>query len=226
MDRFKRYGLYVVPDGELFAAGSAWLGWDSAAGQRVAHSDVADLPDTAEALTATPRKYGFHGTMKPPFVLAEGTDVTGLDRAARAFCATRVPVAIPRLDVNRLGGFVALAPSQPSDALKDLAGACVEALDSFRAPPSDAELARRRKAGLTARQEAMLQAWGYPYVMEEFRFHMTLTGRTPNADAVCTALTRHFAPVLPQPFKITSLALMGEDAQGAFHLVHRYALSG
>ena len=32
------------------------------------------------------------------------------------------------------------------------------------------------KSGLTDRQEALLTQWGYPYVMEEFRFHITLTG--------------------------------------------------
>lgn len=226
MDRFKRYGLYVVPEGDLFAAGSAWLGWDSVAGRQGAHPNVADLPDTADALTATPRKYGFHGTMKPPFVLASGTSIAGLDSAARAFCAARPPVTIPQLEVKRLGGFVALAPTEPSDPLADLAGACVEALDGFRAPPSDAELARRRKMGLTDRQEALLQKWGYPFVKEEFRFHMTLTGRTSDAEAACAALTHYFAPVMPQPFGISSLALMGEDAEGVFHLVHRYALSG
>lgn len=226
MERFKRYGLYVVPEGALFSKGSTWLGWDSVAGKSLAHSPIGDLPEDIAALTATPRKYGFHGTIKPPFFLAEGTDADGLNDAARAFCATRPPVVIPKLEVRRLGGFVALVPSRPSDALADLAGATVAALDSFRAPPSDAELARRRKAGLTDAQEALLQRWGYPYVMEAFRFHMTLTGRTPHADAVQRALAQHFAPVLTAPFAINSLALMAEDNAGAFHLLHRHALSG
>lgn len=226
MRKFKRYGLYVVPNGALFAAGSAWLGWDSEAGVAVAHPEVKGLPEAVDDLTATPRKYGLHGTMKPPFILADGMDFDGLDRAAKAFCEARAPVVIPSLEVRRLGGFVAIIPSEPSAALAELAGAAVAALDTFRAPPSEAELARRRKAGLSEPQEAMLQRWGYPYVMEEFRFHLTLTGRTPNADTVCAALKAHFEPVLPTPFGVESLALMGEDAEGVFHLIHRYALSG
>lgn len=226
MDRFNRYGLYVVPEGALFAAGSAWLGWDSATGQQVAQPEVADLPQTARTLTATPRKYGFHGTIKPPFALAKGTDATGLDACARAFCATRAPVVIPALQLKVLSGFVALAPIEPSAALAKLAGAAVAALDDFRAPAPASELARRRKAGLTDAQEALLQRWGYPYVMEAFRFHLTLTGRTPHAEAVRAALAPHFAPVLREPFVINSLALMGEDASGAFHLLQRYPLCG
>ncbi|ABD55771.1 protein of unknown function DUF1045 [Jannaschia sp. CCS1] len=158
--------------------------------------------------------------------MMDGTNAAGLDAAARWFCAGRVPVEIPALDIRRLGTFVALVPSAPSEGLADLAGAAVEALDPFRAPPSEAELARRRKPGLSDRQETMLQRWGYPYLREEFRFHMTLTGRTAEAERVCTALAQHFAPVLPRPFVIESLALMGEDAEGAFHLIHRYPLSG
>lgn len=226
MNEFKRYGLYVVPDGGFFEAASAWLGWDSAQGLAVAHPQISGLPEPVEVLTATPRKYGFHGTIKPPFVIAEGQSVHGLSASARAFCAGRAPVRIPEMAVQRLGRFVAIVPSAPSQGLADLAGATVEALDAFRAPPSEAELAKRRKAGLSERQETLLRRWGYPYVMDEFRFHLTLTGATDQGDAVSTALADHFAPVLPQPFVIDNLALMGEDADGRFHLIQRYALSG
>jgi len=220
MDKFKRYGIYVLPTGALFDAASAWLGWDSTAGTMVPHPEVADLLNSVEALTATPRKYGFHGTIKPPFFLAEGHSIDALAEATKKFCARRAPVTIPDLTVRCLGKFVAIVPAAPSAGLSELAAATVEELDCFRAPPSDAELARRRKANLSARQEAHLQAWGYPYVMDEFRFHLTLTGRTDEAKQVRDALAVHFAPVLPSPFVINSLALMGEDAAGRFHPIH------
>ncbi len=226
MEEFKRYGLYVVPQGALFDAASAWLGWDSTTGQAAPHPDVAGLPEPVEILTATPRKYGFHGTIKPPFVLAEGQSIDALHNAATDFCAKQTPVAIPTLTVRRLGGFIAIVPSDPSQALAALAAATVETLDVFRAPPLETELAKRRKASLSDRQEALLRQWGYPYVMEEFRFHLTLTGRTKHADTVRDALAAHFAPILPSPFLVDSLALMGEDASGKFHLIQRYTLSG
>jgi putative phosphonate metabolism protein len=225
---FRRYGIYVVPEGAFHAAGAAWLGWDMVRGTAVAHPDLPGLPGHPADLTATPRKYGFHGTVKPPFRLAEGTDPDALGDAVAAFCAARAPVEVPALAVRRLGGFVAVVPDAPCPALSDLAAAAVAALDPFRAAPDAAELARRRRSGLTERQEALLQAWGYPYVMEEFRFHLTLTGKLPVADAdtARAALAAHFAPVLPRPFRIASLCLVGEDAEGLFHLVHRYTLSG
>ncbi len=225
---FRRYGIYVVPEGAFHEAGAAWLGWDVVRGQTVAHPEVPDLPGDPADLTATPRKYGFHGTVKPPFRLAEGTEAHSLKAAMAAFCAVRPPVEVPALAVRRLGGFVAVVPAAPCPALADLAAAAVAALDPFRAPPTGAELARRRKSGLSERQEALLQAWGYPYVMEEFRFHLTLTGNLPvaEAEAVRDALAAHLNPVLPAPFRIDSLCLVGEDDDGRFHLVHRYTLSG
>ena len=226
MDTYKRYGLYVVPTGPFFDAASAWLGWDSVAGMPVKHTDVAGLPSSVVDLTATPRKYGFHGTIKPPFVLAKGQTIDALHQAAHKFCARAPSVSIPDLRVKRLGRFVAIVPTAPSEDLAALAASTVEALDHFRAPPSDAELARRRKAGLSDRQEAMLRQWGYPYVMEEFRFHLTLSGHSDHAEMVAEVLGSHFAPVIPKPFVIESLAMMGEASDGRFHLLHRYPLGG
>jgi hypothetical protein len=188
---------------------------------------MSGLPRPVAEMTETPRKYGFHGTIKPPFALAPGRTLAELEHAAGALCARLAPVEIPRLAVRRLGGFVAVVPADPSPALAHLAAEVVKRLDIFRAPASEAELARRRKSGLSAAQEANLRAWGYPYVLEEFRFHMTLTGRLGrDAEPVAERLQAAFAPVLPAPFTLGSLCLMGEDVAGMFHVLHRYPLSG
>jgi putative phosphonate metabolism protein len=228
MNGFARYGIYMVPDGDFYRAGADWLGWDSKAGRACPHPTLPGLPQPAEALTATPRKYGLHATIKPPFRLAPGREAGALDAALRSFCARRAPVTLPALSIRRLGGFVAAVPDSDSADLQELAAQVVETFDPFRAALTEAELAKRRKARLTPRQEALLAQWGYPYVMEEFRFHITLSGSLPQAQAedLCTILRAHFVPVLPDPLVIDSLCLMGEDADGLFHLIHRYGLSG
>jgi hypothetical protein len=100
-------------------------------------------------------------------------------------------------------------------------------LDAFRAPPDESELAKRRKAGLSARQEAMLTRWGYPYVMDDFRFHLTLTGRLPRADRRrVAALIEARLPPLPAPFALDEVALVGERPDGFFELIERAALKG
>ncbi|MBO6602047.1 MAG: DUF1045 domain-containing protein [Roseicyclus sp.] len=228
MSEFTRYAIYMLPQGAFYQAGAAWLGWDAEAGAERAHPVLDGLPATPEEITATPRKYGFHGTIKPPFRLAEGTSRAELETAAEALLASLSPVQLPGLVIRRLGGFVAAVPERPSAGLADLAAAVVRGLDRFRAPPGEAELARRRKSGLSRRQDALLEAWGYPYVMEEFRFHLTLSGHFAEAEAEALAgrLTAHFAPVLPRPFGVDALALMGEAQDGRFHLIHRYTLAG
>lgn len=225
--QFRRYGIYYTPEpGPLADFGAAWLGWDLAKGTPVAHPEVSGLPVPIEDITATPRKYGLHGTIKPPFFLADGTDAAMLDEALATFCASQSPVTLEGLALAQLGGFLALKIDGDQTPLADIASACVRTLDSFRAPPSDAELARRRKANLSAAQEALLQQWGYPYVMEEFRFHITLSGRLgAHAEATKAALEPHVAPLLPRPFVVTGLTLVGEDDAGMFHSIRRHTFS-
>jgi hypothetical protein len=135
-------------------------------------------------------------------------------------------VILPALELVTLEGFLALIPAAPSADLQDLAAEVVRALDPYRAPLSPAEIARRRPELLTTRQRELLGIYGYPYVMEQFQFHLTLSGalaadQTAQARA---AAQSHFAGVVPQPFVIADLCLCGEDDLGQFHLMHRYPL--
>jgi putative phosphonate metabolism protein len=224
--KFDRYAIYFTPQGSLAEAGAAWLGWDLARGRTVAHPDVAGL-DVA-ALTETPRKYGLHATIKPPFVLAEGASADGLQAAFEVLCTRLAPVTLDGLALTPLGRFLALTPEGDTAALNAMAAEVVRGLDMFRAPPTEADLARRRQANLTPAQEANLIQWGYPYVMDAFRFHITLTSKLPKADLpqVTAALDPYITPHLPQPFVLSSLTLVGQAKDGMFHEVHRAALSG
>ncbi len=227
--QFRRFGIYYTPQSGAFATfGAQWLGWDIETGTRVAHPEISGLPRPIEEMTATPRKYGLHGTIKPPFRLAEGTTREGLADAMATLATRLAPVTLAGLSLSRIGSFVALTIAGDQSPLAGLAGEVVEGLDPFRAPPSDDELARRRKSNLSPRQEALLAEWGYPYVMDEFRFHITLTGRLARgeAEAVQTALAPHLAPLLPAPFEVPDLTLVGEDEDGMFHEIQRFALSG
>src|SRR5690606_25376449 len=123
------------------------------------------------------RHYGFHATLKAPFRLAPGVSPERLRAAVADFAARRPAFAVPAMKVSAIGGFLAVTLATPSPAMQALADAAVAELDAFRAPPTEAEIARRLQGGLTSQQEALLRRWGYPYVFEEFRFHMTLTGR-------------------------------------------------
>lgn len=227
MTEFRRYAIYAVPEGALYAYGAAWLGWDSITGQAVPQSDLPDVPVGTQDLTRTPRKYGFHGTIKAPFRLRDGLSRAEVEHALAAFCGAQRGVEVP-LKVALLGQFVALIPAVAAPALDGLAAATVRALDPMRAPLTPAERQRRKPDRLSPAQRVHLDQWGYPFVMDQFRFHLTLTGGVAPADRapVLVALAAHFAPVLDQPYRLGSLCLMGEAEDGRFHLLHRQTLAG
>ena len=181
MDGYERYAIYWAPDpGALADMAAAWLGWDPAAGCAVPHPDVArPAAGLWPRSPRTPRKYGFHGTVKPPFRLAGRQQRRGPAQAAAHALRGLAPVALsgpcPAPD-RRFRGADARGRRPARSPL--WRPRVVEGLDRFRAPPDAAEIARRRPERLSARQRDHLARWGYPYVMEEFQFHLTLTGRS------------------------------------------------
>ncbi len=223
-----RTALYFTPrsDHPLLHAAVDWLGRD-AYGARVPTSPDAVQAGTLamaewQTLTASPRRYGFHATLKAPFRLARGKSVATLDAALSAYCMETAPVLLPGLTLSRLGSFFALVPAAPSPYLQALAGETVRTFEPFRAEPDDADIARREKPGLTETQRLNIRAWGYPYVFEDFRFHMTLTGPVPEADQarVEAVLRQHFHDFLgddgtSEPLAIDTLALFVEREAGA-----------
>lgn len=226
----ERYAIYYVPDERATWAQvcMAWLGWDMVAGQSLPHPDVPGVPNRISALTAVPRRYGLHATIKPPFRMAPGKTVLGLERAIQDLAERQTPITLDGLTLTPLGRFLALTVPGETGALDTMAARAVRTLDTFRAAPTPQELARRRAARLTEAQEANLTNWGYPYVMESFRFHITLTSKLPKEDlnTIRCALDDYLAPLLPRPFRIGDLALVGEDSEGIFRLIRRFPLNG
>ena len=217
-----RFAVYVAPppDEPLAGLAASWLGRDAWTGHAVERpAAVSPGPAVVARLTAEPRRYGFHGTMKPPFRLAADLDAPRLRGTFADFCEGRAPVRIAALRLARIGEFFALVPDGDAPALDALAADVVRAFDAFRAPATAAETARRRPERLSPRQRGYLETWGYPYVFEEFRFHMTLTGPVPEAEQgeVERVLQAVFAPVIGKPLAVDALCLFVEpDPPGDF----------
>jgi phosphonate metabolism protein PhnN/1,5-bisphosphokinase (PRPP-forming) len=228
-----RYALYFSPavGSAWHEAGSAWLGRDAANGEGRPQPQLPGVPRLMmTAMTDEARRYGFHATLKAPFRLAEGFSEAQLIAMVQAFCRRQRPVTLQNVQVKSMGSFLALRPEGPLDDIGALAMRCVSYFDLLRAAPNEAELARRRRSSLTPRQEMLLTRWGYPYVEEEFRFHMTLTDTLDKADAdVDYALRRgaeaHFASMIADtPLTIDALTVFREAQPGApFELWQRFA---
>lgn len=222
---FSRFAVYIVPDAHdpLYLLASQWLGWDSVYQQHMeAPSDFSH--DIWQSATTQPRKYGFHATMKAPFVLQKDKTIEQLelDVGNIAQSINRFTITV-RLESLR--GFIALTLQQASSNLVALEKKLVTELDQYRTAAGAGELARRRQAGLTPRQERLLCDYGYPYVLDEFKFHMTLTGRLtlPQEHQIYSYLEGKF-PSFPYTIQIPHIALMGEQ-NGRFVLIKRFPLS-
>jgi len=223
---FKRYAIFYTPEGEFAEWGARWLGWNSRTGAVVRHPDIAGLD--VPALTDTPRKYGLHGTLKAPFALAAGTNQLRIEQVAAEFAQNHSGFEAGPLALCYKNGFVALRPSLDLPVLQEFADLVVRAFDHLRAPLTAEDLIRRRKTRLSSRQDQQLMTWGYPFVFDDFQFHLTLTGRVNNqmAAQVIEALEPQIGPLLPARFVINAITLMGEDADGMFHQIDRYPITG
>ena len=217
----QRYAVYFAPapSTALEMFGDEWLGEAAPGGVDA---------DAWTEITEAARGYRFHATLKPPFVLAKGRTAKQLDRALIDFTAGRETFDV-QLELRALHGFLALMLAEPSPAMQALAADCVRDFDGFRAPPTEAELARRRRAKLSPAHERNLERWGYPYVFDEFRFHMTLTRRL-NDDERATwepVLRQRAAAVVGSTIAVDAVTLfMQPDTGQPFRKLRRYAFSG
>ena len=226
---FKRLGVYFTPpEGPLASFGSAWLGWDIATGQNTDPLSLSGVPLPASIVTARASKYGFHATLKAPFVLSEDADQAAVEAEFEGLSAQTAPVHVGSLKMAALGRFLALVPKDQPNALTALASDIVNRFEPFRAPMTDDVLALKNKPHLSDRQRSNLENFGAPHVHEDFRFHMTLTDRLskPHLDAVHDALLNHLAELLMYPLTLDALSLVGEAEDGQFHLIRRYPLNG
>ena len=226
-----RYAIYFAPspDTLLWRAGCHWLGRDPA---RDAPLDQPQVPGYSkqrlQLLTKSPAQYGLHATLKAPFRLAEGCRPESLREALGRFAALRSPFTMPPLEVAELSGFLALCPVERCEALHALADDCVTVFDEFRRAPDAEELSRRRATRLSPLQDALLQQYGYPYVLEAYRFHITLTERLDSADAQTLRpwLSDFLSEALFEPVVVDTVCLFVQESPGAaFRLTDRFCSS-
>jgi putative phosphonate metabolism protein len=226
-----RCAIYFTPprDHPLTVAAARWIGRDAFTGKRIDGVETAGITESDRAyLTAPPRRYGFHATLKAPFGITDSGKLTVLNESLRRFCSKRPPAKIPETRIALLDDYFALVPTAPCNELSALAADVVGAFDSFRAPLTERDFAKRGREHLTDRQLNHLLNWGYPFVFEDFRFHMTLTGPVPRLERehVADVLQHYFGPLATAPLAVDHLALFIEPEPYAplvIHAIHSLA---
>lgn len=231
MTGFPRYAIYFAAgaDHALSRFGAELLGYDAYTGDEASFPQEAlhVAPDWRD-ITTDPRKYGFHGTLKAPMELAPGKTEAELKAACATFAAKARPMPRIRPVVDSISGFIAVIPEQPAAELQQLAADCVRDFEDFRAALTAEDRARRRPEKLSERQRDYLDRWGYPYAMEEFRFHMTLTGRldAERRGPILEMLRARFAALGLDTLAIDRIALFKQDdAKARFRIIGEWALA-
>ncbi len=225
----QRFAIYFTPAPEsaLAQAAAAWLGRDIYGNTLHALPAIPGITEErTQALLQAPRHYGFHATIKPPFRLKPGRTVEELQLGLEDFAARTSAFTLPPLHITMMGGFFCLRLQEPP-ALLALAAAVVRGFDDLREAPAAAELEKRRASGLSPNQEAMLLAWGYPYVLDEYRFHLTLTGPVHDLaeqKILARELESRFPSSLLDGLHCDALSLFGEEDAAPLRCLARYPL--
>lgn len=230
MPQFPRYAIYFVPSAPsaLYRFGAELIGYDAYTGQPLPFADGIETEiEGWKQPTTDPRKYGFHATLKAPLTLSPGKTENELAAAMHEFA--RAPRSIPVIapTVRSISNFIAIVPDGPCPELQKFAEDCVTAFDSFRAPLTNADRERRNVSALTDQQITYLDRWGYPYVFEEFRFHMTLAGSLPaeRLGPVTEVLRKRFAALELSSVPVDRLALLRQDdAASGFSVIQHWPL--
>lgn len=232
-----RFAIYYAPSAGScwWNEGSRWLGRDAITGRLLNAPQVPGLSRSLHDVTADPRRYGLHATLKAPMRLASQDALARLSGIAAAVAARHAPfdlavhTSVVDTDNGKRPGFVALRPtvgSAGAKAVDALAADCVQAFDDLRAPPTDTELAKRHAQSLSSRQRDLLAQWGYPYVFDEFRFHVTLSDRVDANDAA--AIAGWWQPRVQAlgAMRVDSLALFVQPSPGEPFLQHERFIFG
>lgn len=213
-----RYAVYFcpAPGSALHAFGNDWL----------ATARVPSIaPERLQVLLADVRRYGWHATLAAPFGLAAHARHEDLHRCVADMAARTPAFALP-LQLDTLAGFLALRPSGDAQAIDELAAHCVRNLHALRTPLTQAAW-KRRAAALDDTERTLFRQYGYPYVLERYRFHLTLSA--PATADEEQALRTYLLPKLGDTAcaQIDALTICREPAPGAaFEQVTRLPLRG
>ncbi|MGH6749221.1 MAG: DUF1045 domain-containing protein, partial [Methyloceanibacter sp.] len=225
-----RYAIYFTPQpGTALAAfGRSWFGRANDGATLQAFSDSGFAGTGFAKVPSTPGRYtGLHALLKAPFALRDGTGVDALKSRLVSFATRRKPADTGPLTLAREGRFLVLRPVEPTPVLEWLAAQCVAAFEDFAAPPGDTERAAHASPNLSDYQRLLLESFGDPYVLSEYRFYITLTGPLDKThlERVTQALWPVLEDICASGVTVDGLSLFGDcGGRSPMRLIGRYRL--
>lgn len=227
---FARYAIYYTPQpgSALASFGRSWFGRANDGVTLQAFSDAGLSATGFARLPALPGRYpGLHAQFRAPFALRDGVSAEDLKQRLTSFAARRGAVATGPLTLARAGRYLALRPVEPKQELDWLAAQCVGAFDDFAAPISTAEWDAHSSPHLTEHQRLLLQSFGHPHVLSEYRFAIKLAGPldTTHLERVQQALWPVLEEICAEGVTVDGLSLFGDPGgRSPMRLIARYRL--
>lgn len=227
-NNYERYAVYYVPhhESDLAVFGKSWFGYDLSEGETDRNLHGLDL-ELVRRVTAKPARYGMHATLKAPFYLAEGYSLEQLLDKADRFSKKRKKFTLGKLKIGWHGNTMVLIENQKNHQINQFASQCVLKFEDFRAPLTMKERTRRLEQNLNLHQRLMLEELGYPYVLSEFQFHVTLTDNMTEAEKekIVPALEMTLDGILEKPCEIDGIAIVGDPGNNQpFQMIEYFEL--
>jgi Protein of unknown function (DUF1045) len=229
---FTRYAIFFTPQpGTALAAfGRSWFGRAHDASTLHEFSAPGLSGSGFAKLPVSPGCYnGLHVAFRPPFALRRGMGPDALKARLNSFARRRRGVNTGPLTLVRDRRFLVLRPRENLQALEWLSTQCLSAFDGFAAPLSADDRNERLGPHLSLYQKLLLESFGSPEVMSEFRFAFRLSG--PLAPGPIERLAEALWPVLQgiceDGIEIDALSLLGDPGGRApLRLISRHRLGG
>ncbi len=224
---YSRYAVFYLPpsDSPLADFGAQWFGYDIRTGKfrEPIQTTTFDLKE----LTKISHRYGLHATLKAPFRLKKKYDLSNLFKRVEKQASKSEPFTYPSMKITQLAGFPALMPKHNRAKMVHLEERLVHKLNKFGKKPDQSTSDRRRKVKLNALEQEYFRLYGYPYVLDHFRFHLTLCDKAERStrSVISSFLEENYSEVLTSSLEVREIAVVGErKSDGYFEELERFAL--
>ena len=237
MTNYKRVAIYFLPkkNSSLENFGKNLLGRDINKKKKISltrrqkyfinrgFTFFDELKDYCEQ----PAKYGFHATLKAPFRLKRNVKTKNFYDVISHIAAQHSRFKIKGLKIVYSKKFTFITSRKPNKLLINLENDLVKHLDTFRAELNKTEIKKRIPDSLTFKQNKYLKEWGYPFVFDQFKFHMTLMNQNNNklSNKQKLELEKLIYKISNNVIEFNEISLLGENKNGHFEEIKRFKLN-
>ena len=237
MKKYSRYAIYYAPPKEssLEEFGRYWFGWDPLNAKLINNKHRINYLNrfgiknliNIDKNVLIPKKYGFHGTLIPPFKLNKNYSTNTLFKKTEEIAKKFKKFKFYKFKLKKMNNFYAFVQNKKNNNINKLSNRLVRELFKFRSPLSKKEIDRRNPSKLSKLQLNILYKWGYPYIMSEFNFHMTLASEVTGNKLYfeLKKIEKNKEIILNEINNFDKIYIFGENQKGMFENLENFSLS-